>query len=104
MILAENLSKTYGSKQAVKSLDFTVQQGTLYGFLGPNGAGKTTSIRMLTGLLRPSGGRVEISGVDAVNSPLEAKRRMGLVPATSRYSLTSSRPGSSCGLWGTCMA
>ena len=79
-VLAENLSKSYGSKPAVKRVDLAVERGTLYGFLGPNGAGKTTCIRMLTGLLRPSGGRVEISGVDAVNSPLEAKRRMGLVP------------------------
>jgi ABC-2 type transport system ATP-binding protein len=56
------LSKAYGSRQAVNSLDLEVHRGEVFGFVGPNGAGKTTTIRMALGLIRPSAGRVEVMG------------------------------------------
>ena len=80
MIRATNLVKRYGDKEAVRGVELAVERGTLYGFLGPNGAGKTTTIRMLTGLVRPTAGEVEVAGVDVVRNPLEAKRKMALVP------------------------
>ena len=80
MISARGLVKTYGRKEAVRGVDLEVERGTLYGFLGPNGAGKTTTIKMLTGLLRPTSGTVEVAGVDMTKDPLEAKRRIALVP------------------------
>ena len=80
MIQALGLRKTYGSKEAVRGVDLEVERGTLYGFLGPNGAGKTTTIRMLTGLIQPSSGEVRVAGIDVAKDPLEAKRRLALVP------------------------
>ena len=61
-ISAQNLSKRYGRKHAVEDLSFSVNQGEIVGFLGPNGAGKTTTLRMLAGLIRPSGGSSQILG------------------------------------------
>lgn len=80
MIRARNLRKVYGRKEAVRGVDLDVPSGTLYGFLGPNGAGKTTTIKMLAGLLRPTSGSAEVAGVDVARDPLEAKRRIALVP------------------------
>jgi len=59
-LASRGLSKTYGERSVVDGLDLTVERGELYGFLGPNGAGKTTTIRMALGLIRPSGGEVEL--------------------------------------------
>jgi len=81
VIRLENLSKTYaksGSK-AVDGLSLEIRNGEIFGFLGPNGAGKTTTIKMLTGVLKPDSGSVEIGGVDMAARPLEAKSRFGLV-------------------------
>ncbi|MCC3358655.1 ABC transporter ATP-binding protein [Bacillus sp. REN16] len=75
-----NLSKSYGSYQAVKNLNLTVQQGELFAFLGPNGAGKTTTIKMMTGLLEPTNGSIEIGGINVWNSPIEAKKKIAYVP------------------------
>lgn len=75
-----NLSKSYGNYQAVKNLNLTVQKGELFGFLGPNGAGKTTTIKMMTGLLEPTNGAIEIGGINVWKSPLEAKRKIAYVP------------------------
>ena len=75
-----NLSKRYGSRQAVAALNFHICQGEIFGLLGPNGAGKTTTIGMLTGLVDPSGGQVMIDGLDLRQSPLEAKAKIGFVP------------------------
>ena len=63
-IITRELTKSYGDRVAVSSLDLEVRRGEVFGFLGPNGAGKTTTIRMLVGLVRPSGGRIEILGRD----------------------------------------
>ncbi len=80
MIRAVGLKKRFGSKEAVRGVSLDVPRGTLYGFLGPNGAGKTTTIKMLTGLVRPDAGTAEVAGVDVVRQPVEAKRRIALVP------------------------
>jgi ABC-2 type transport system ATP-binding protein len=80
MIRLTNLTKRYGSFTAVDGLDLEIPAGTLFGFLGPNGAGKTTTLRMIAGILRPSGGRVEIAGEDVAANPLAAKARLGYIP------------------------
>jgi ABC-2 type transport system ATP-binding protein len=83
MIHTENLSRSFGDKQAVVDLNLRVEPGEILGFLGPNGAGKTTTVKMLTGLIRPTEGRALISGFDVVEEPLEVKRRIGYVPETA---------------------
>lgn len=74
------VSKTYGRSRAVDAIDLTVPAGTFYGIVGPNGAGKTTTLSMITGLLRPDAGSIEVAGVDARSEPLAAKRLMGVLP------------------------
>ena len=80
MIRIDNLVKTFGAKRAVDGVSFTVERGEVLGFLGPNGAGKSTTMRMVTGFMPPSAGKVSIGGHDIVDSPLEAKRLMGYLP------------------------
>lgn len=83
MIVVENVSKAYAHQQmAVENLSFQVPQGTILGFLGPNGAGKTTTMRMITGFMAPSAGRIEIAGFDTVKQSMEARRRIGYLPET----------------------
>ena len=85
-IWAQGLTKTYkGDKKtgdivAVNDLSLRVRPGEFYGFLGPNGAGKSTTIKMLTGLLRPTTGRVVIAGHDLATDPLTVKRSIGVLP------------------------
>jgi ABC-2 type transport system ATP-binding protein len=79
-IRTENLSKAFGSTRALVSLDLEVPEGEVIGYLGPNGAGKTTTIRLLLGLIRATGGRAEIFGIDAQADPVEAHRRLAYVP------------------------
>jgi ABC-2 type transport system ATP-binding protein len=79
-VRAESLTKFYGDLLAVDHIDFSIEKGEIFGFLGPNGAGKTTTIRMLTGVLQPDEGEAKILGVDIANSPITAKRLMGVVP------------------------
>jgi len=80
MIEVENLTKRYGPTLAVSDVTFQAQKGEILGFLGPNGAGKTTTMRVITGYLPPSAGRVRVAGYDVVEEPLEAKRRTGYLP------------------------
>ena len=80
MIRLSGLVKRYGKFTAVDGIDLEVRKGELFGLLGPNGAGKTTSIRMIAGILRPSGGKVEVGGFDVLRQPLEAKHLMGYIP------------------------
>jgi ABC-2 type transport system ATP-binding protein len=80
MIHIENLVKTFGAKRAVDGLSFNVERGEVLGFLGPNGAGKSTTMRMVTGFMPPTAGRVTIGGHDVVESPLPAKRLIGYLP------------------------
>ncbi|MGP3954678.1 ATP-binding cassette domain-containing protein [Nonomuraea sp. 3N208] len=78
-VLAHGLRKTYGSKAALDGIDLDVGRGTVCGLLGPNGAGKTTAVRILTTLLRPSGGRAEVAGFDVETQPRRVRRNIGLV-------------------------
>jgi ABC-2 type transport system ATP-binding protein len=80
MIRIENLVKTFGAKRAVDGVSFNVERGEVLGFLGPNGAGKSTTMRMVTGFMPPTAGRVSIGGHDVVESPLAAKRLIGYLP------------------------
>lgn len=82
MILTEQLSRSYGEKQALIDLDLRVEPGEILGFLGPNGAGKSTTVKILTGLIRPTSGRALVAGFDVVEQPLEVKKRIGYVPET----------------------
>jgi len=79
-ILTQALSRRFGELVAVESVNLSVAPGQFFGFLGPNGAGKSTTIKMLTGLLAPSAGRIEILGVDLTAHPVEVKRQIGVVP------------------------
>lgn len=80
MIEIQGLVKKYGEHAAVGGLDLKVEPGEIFGFLGPNGAGKTTTVKCITGLLKPTAGRVLVAGHDVAVDPLSAKRAMGLVP------------------------
>jgi ABC-2 type transport system ATP-binding protein len=80
VIEIEGLVKRYGAHTAVAGLDLKVEPGEIFGFLGPNGAGKTTTVKCITGLLKPTAGRVRVAGFDLATRTLEAKRAMGLVP------------------------
>ncbi len=80
MISVTHLSKKYGKFVAVDDLSFEVAEGEVLGFLGPNGAGKTTTMRMLTGFLPPSKGRVRIGGFDLLADPIKAKQCIGYLP------------------------
>jgi ABC-2 type transport system ATP-binding protein len=79
-IRLERARKDYGQLTAVKDLDLEVYPGECFGFLGPNGAGKTTTIKMLSGLLAPTSGRVLINGFDIQLEPEKAKSTIGFVP------------------------
>jgi ABC-2 type transport system ATP-binding protein len=74
------LVRRFGDFVAVENLNLTVRRGSFFGFLGPNGAGKSTTIRMLTGLLAPTSGKILVLGRDIAVEPLEVKRRIGVVP------------------------
>ena len=80
MIKVENLAKSFGAKRAVDGISFEVVKGEVLGFLGPNGAGKSTTMRMITGFIPPSAGRVTVCGFDVAENPIEAKRRIGYLP------------------------
>ena len=80
MIKVENLRKTFGPKVAVNGISFTVERGEVLGFLGPNGAGKSTSMRMITGFIPPTAGKISVGGFDIVDNPIPAKRLIGYLP------------------------
>lgn len=79
MIQVENLVKKFGEVTAVDHISFQVGKGEIFAFLGPNGAGKTTTIKMLTTLLQPSSGRLEIDGLDPRSQANEVRKRFGIV-------------------------
>ena len=79
-IATEGLSRQFGSLIAVQDVNLRVAPGQFFGFLGPNGAGKSTTIKMLTGLLAPSAGRIQILGADMTANIVEVKRQIGVVP------------------------
>jgi ABC-2 type transport system ATP-binding protein len=80
MIRLTDLTKKYGSFTAVDRINLEIRRGELFGFLGPNGAGKTTTMRMIAGILQPTGGRIEIAGDDISLDPIRAKYRLGFIP------------------------
>ena len=82
MIKIEHLTKNFGTLQAVKDLSLTIPRGELFCFLGPNGAGKTTTIKILCGLLKPSGGTIRIQGIDIQADPAAVRRLIGYIPDT----------------------
>src|SRR6516225_7120357 len=79
-IATQGLTRRFGALTAVEDVDLRVAPGQFFGFLGPNGAGKSTTIKMLTGLLAPTSGRVELLGLDFQQNPIEVKRQIGVVP------------------------
>jgi ABC-2 type transport system ATP-binding protein len=83
MIEVSDISKSYGRVEAVRGVSFTASPGEALGILGPNGAGKTTTIRMITGWLPPTSGRVTIDGQDSVDHSLEVRRKLGYLPETT---------------------
>ena len=76
------VSKTYGTRLAVREVSFSAKRGEILGCLGPNGAGKSTTLKMVAGLLRPDTGFIKIGGIDTGKNPLEAKKILGFVPET----------------------
>lgn len=79
-ILTENLTRRFGDFTAVQDVNLRVETGQFYGFLGPNGAGKSTTIKMLTGLMAPTSGRMQILGLDLATHLVDVKRQIGVVP------------------------
>src|SRR5215470_4452581 len=86
-IIVENLTKKFGTREAVKSLNLNIPEGEIFGLLGPNGSGKTTLIRMLCGLLAPTSGRAVVGGYDIATESEQIKRTIGYV--SQKFSLYS---------------
>ena len=82
MIQATGLTHYYGPNPAIEDVNFGVNRGEILGFLGPNGAGKTTTMRILTGFMPPTRGKVTLDGYDVVEQSLEVRRRVGYLPET----------------------
>ncbi|MGA2658736.1 MAG: ATP-binding cassette domain-containing protein [Verrucomicrobiota bacterium] len=80
MIKVHNLTKVFGTKRAVDDVSFSVERGEVLGFLGPNGAGKSTTMRMITGFIPPSEGRIAVGGYDVLDAPIQARRLIGYLP------------------------
>ncbi|MHB1544753.1 MAG: ABC transporter ATP-binding protein [Gammaproteobacteria bacterium] len=80
LIEAQNLTRYYGTRAAIQDVSLTLGRGEILGFLGLNGAGKSTTLRILSGALAPSTGRIAIAGIDLLNAPQEAKRKLGFLP------------------------
>ena len=80
ILIAEELTKRYGSQTAVNSLNLSIYEGEVFGFLGPNGAGKTTSILMFLGLTEPTSGKVNVVGFDPTRDPFHVKEKVGYLP------------------------
>lgn len=80
MIKVEHLSRRYGAKIALDDLSFTAENGSVLGFIGPNGAGKSTAMRMICGIMPPSSGTVEVSGISITGNPRGAKEKLGYLP------------------------
>lgn len=85
VITTDRLTKTFGTFTAVDAISFEVAEGEIFGFLGANGAGKTTALKMLTGLLTPSGGQASVAGFDVWRNPEAVKRRIGYM--SQKFSL-----------------
>ena len=82
MIEVNNLTHYYGPRPAIQDVSFHVDKGEILGFLGPNGAGKTTTMRIITGFMPPTRGKVSLDGYDVVENSLDVRRRVGYLPET----------------------
>jgi len=80
MIEIRELSKRYGGILGIQSLTLTIETGSFFGFVGPNGAGKSTTVNVLTGIIRPTSGKVKILGLELDRNPIEIKKQIGVVP------------------------
>lgn len=80
MISVEKLTKRYPAKTAIEGMSFQVERGEILGFLGPNGAGKTTTMRIITGFMPATDGKVSVDGFDVFENPLDVRRRIGYLP------------------------
>jgi len=80
LVEVQDLGKEFHGRWVLRDVNFTVKEGEILGFLGPNGAGKTTTMRIITGYLPPSVGKVKVAGYDVAENPLEVKRRIGYLP------------------------
>jgi sodium transport system ATP-binding protein len=80
MLEVADLHKAFGAVKAVDGVSFSAPDGGITGLLGPNGAGKTTTLRMLYTLMKPDAGTIRVDGIDALAQPLDARRRMGVLP------------------------
>lgn len=85
MIELAQVSRRFGDFRAVEDLSFSISKGEIIGLLGPNGAGKTTTMRMITGFLTPSAGRITIDGLDIAQHPTEVKNRIGYLPEMAPF-------------------
>ena len=83
MIDVKDLVKYYGTEQAVAGISFNITPGEIVGFLGPNGAGKTTTLRILTGYLAATSGKINILNYDIEKNPIEIKKRIGYLPESN---------------------
>ncbi len=83
MIEVSHVSRNFGNFRAVNDVSFSIPTGQIVGLLGPNGAGKTTTMRMITGFLAPSDGSISIDGINILENPVEAKRKIGYMPESA---------------------
>lgn len=80
MIILSSVSKSFGQKKAVDNISFKTKEGEIIGFLGPNGAGKTTTMRLILGYLKPTQGKIEVSGLDPIDNRTEILKMIGYLP------------------------
>ncbi|GJM75465.1 hypothetical protein HMSSN036_76810 [Paenibacillus macerans] len=80
MIEIKNLTKAYGSFEALKAVNLSIAKGTVFGFVGPNGAGKTTTMSILATLLLPTSGTAKVGGFEVTEQPQEVRKRIGYMP------------------------
>ena len=83
MIEVSHVSRNFGTFRAVNDVSFSIPTGQIVGLLGPNGAGKTTTMRMITGFLSPSEGKILIDGIDVSENPVETKKKIGYMPESA---------------------
>lgn len=79
-IEVKNLTKIFGEQRAVNNISFKIETGQVVGFLGPNGAGKSTTMKMITGYIPPTDGKLEVCGIDVLEKPLQTKQMIGYLP------------------------
>lgn len=82
-IEVKHLLKQYGEQKAVDHISFSIKNGEIVGFLGPNGAGKSTTMKMITGYLEPDAGTITLAGINVLQEPLEAKKKIGYLPESN---------------------